>query len=1100
MLPVFIAVVLCFFGNNPPATPIITEPAFDGRITNPEDTHMETGPFSDPDPGDTHTASDWEIWTISPSQRIWAALGVTGPERVHIHLGDGAFQNSHAGRVSLLPGTNYQLRVRHRDSSGNAATQWSPYATRFFTTGTLSTVFPMELDDIQPTPTPTWINPGGLNPVLPNGAILSLESADADPLLTIAGTPQGQNQVTDFPSLPQHVPVRVVITAAGDPIPLPETDLTFTDHTGVERTILLPAMNVPATQSAYFWVSSNGSTYYGLSSQTKPNFSSLARGNAVPWTARQPGFKVEIVATGFRLPVNIAFIPNPGPQPNAPLFYVTELYGTIKVVKRDGTVGTYAQGLLNYTPSGIFPGSGEQGLTGITVDPATGDVFAAMLYDPPGGGEDRHPRIVRFVSLDGGHTAASQTIILDMPGEIQGQSHQVSNLTIGPDGKLYIHNGDGFDASTAQNLDSYRGKLLRANLNGTAPPDNPFYNASNGINSRDYIYAYGLRNPFGGAWRAADGKHYEVENGPSIDRFAKVEAGRNFLWNGTDQSMTNFAIYNWNPSTGPVNIAFIQPSTFNGSQFPASKQGNAYITESGPTWGTGPAWIGKKITEWVLDASGGLVSGPVTLVEYNGPGKATVAGLAAGPDGLYFTDLYKDLNATGPTDTGANVLRIRFVGAAEFTANTTTGPAPLTVQFTDQSTVPSPTSWLWTFGDGATSTQQNPTHTYTQEGTYTVRLAVTGPAGTAVSQKANYIGVGNLAKVALIGGSMPPAPADEEVAHYLAQQGFLVTHFDDEPANRPTAAQLAASHDLIIVSSTVTSANIAGEFRTAAVPLIFWETALLSTTREALASGGAVASGQTQIDVVNTAHPITQGLSTGNLNVFSAGANMSVGTGTIAANATVLARRAGSTDVALMTAEQGASLLNGYIAPARRVFLFLEDASFLAATPEAGSLLKRAVCWAGNLAPSISAQPSPATTWDGLPTSFSVTASGAGPKTYQWRRNGTPLTNNGRITGATSATLTINPAQPSDTGQYDAVITAPCGTITTTAVQLTVHCYANCDGSTLAPVLTANDFACFLNRFAGGQPYANCDGSTVSPVLTANDFQCFLNKYAVGCN
>jgi hypothetical protein len=61
-------------------------------------------------------------------------------------------------------------------------------------------------------------------------------------------------------------------------------------------------------------------------------------------------------------------------------------------------------------------------------------------------------------------------------------------------------------------------------------------------------------------------------------------------------------------------------------------------------------------------------------------------------------------------------------------------------------------------------------------------------------------------------------------------------------------------------------------------------------------------------------------------------------------------------------------------------------------------------------------------------------------------------------------------------------------------------CYANCDGSTGSPVLTANDFMCFLNRFAAGDSYANCDGSTGTPVLTANDFQCFLNVFAAGCN
>jgi hypothetical protein len=60
-------------------------------------------------------------------------------------------------------------------------------------------------------------------------------------------------------------------------------------------------------------------------------------------------------------------------------------------------------------------------------------------------------------------------------------------------------------------------------------------------------------------------------------------------------------------------------------------------------------------------------------------------------------------------------------------------------------------------------------------------------------------------------------------------------------------------------------------------------------------------------------------------------------------------------------------------------------------------------------------------------------------------------------------------------------------------------CYANCDGSTAAPVLNVLDFNCFLNRFAGGESYANCDGSTAAPVLNVLDFNCFLNRFAAGC-
>ena len=60
-------------------------------------------------------------------------------------------------------------------------------------------------------------------------------------------------------------------------------------------------------------------------------------------------------------------------------------------------------------------------------------------------------------------------------------------------------------------------------------------------------------------------------------------------------------------------------------------------------------------------------------------------------------------------------------------------------------------------------------------------------------------------------------------------------------------------------------------------------------------------------------------------------------------------------------------------------------------------------------------------------------------------------------------------------------------------------CYANCDGSSAAPILNVNDFTCFLNKYAAADPYANCDHSTLAPVLNVSDFVCFLNAYAAAC-
>jgi hypothetical protein len=113
-----------------------------------------------------------------------------------------------------------------------------------------------------------------------------------------------------------------------------------------------------------------------------------------------------------------------------------------------------------------------------------------------------------------------------------------------------------------------------------------------------------------------------------------------------------------------VNIAFVQPQTFSGSGFPPSMMDHAFVTESGPTYATGPQTLGKRIVEFAPDPSSGELGGhPHGLVEYTGTGKGTAAGLAAGPDGLYFTELYKDLDYTTPIDPGARLLRVRYLGS-----------------------------------------------------------------------------------------------------------------------------------------------------------------------------------------------------------------------------------------------------------------------------------------------------------------------------------------------------------------------------------------------------------------------------------------------------
>ena len=76
-----------------------------------------------------------------------------------------------------------------------------------------------------------------------------------------------------------------------------------------------------------------------------------------PWDARQAGFVVEVFAQDLRLPVNIAFVPNAGPDSDDPFLYGTERYGKIRVVARDGSVSDVAPSRVNFNPSGSFPGT-----------------------------------------------------------------------------------------------------------------------------------------------------------------------------------------------------------------------------------------------------------------------------------------------------------------------------------------------------------------------------------------------------------------------------------------------------------------------------------------------------------------------------------------------------------------------------------------------------------------------------------------------------------------------------------------------------------------------------------------------------------------------
>ncbi len=109
--------------------------------------------------------------------------------------------------------------------------------------------------------------------------------------------------------------------------------------------------------------------------------------------------------------------------------------------------------------------------------------------------------------------------------------------------------------------------------------------------------------------------------------------------------------------------------------------------------------------------------------------------------GNYTVSLTISNGVDSDTETKENYISVGAVPEASFSASPRSGPPPLQVQFTDNSTG-NPTSWLWDFGDGSTSTDQNPTHTYNEEGSYTVSLTVSNACGEDTKVVENYIVVG----------------------------------------------------------------------------------------------------------------------------------------------------------------------------------------------------------------------------------------------------------------------------------------------------------------------------------------------------------------------
>lgn len=145
-------------------------------------------------------------------------------------------------------------------------------------------------------------------------------------------------------------------------------------------------------------------------------------------------------------------------------------------------------------------------------------------------------------------------------------------------------------------------------------------------------------------------------------------------------------------------------------------------------------------------------------------------------------------------------------------------------------------------------------------------------------------------------------------------------------------------------------------------------------------------------------------------------------------------------------------------------------------------------------APVIDQQPASLTLPESEAVTLEVFAAGGDPLVFQWTRNGEPIMDNGRVSGAGTAELSIDDALESDTGVYQVTITSPCGSIMSEAVLLTVRPCVHADYNGNGEV-EVQDLFDFLNEWFAGDPAADIDGGGVSVL----DIFAYLDAWFIGC-
>jgi glucose/arabinose dehydrogenase len=261
-----------------------------------------------------------------------------------------------------------------------------------------------------------------------------------------------------------------------------------------------------------------------VSGNGEASASASATSNGESATASASTMRVETVAQGLEHPWSVALMPDGS-------YLVTERPGRLRHVSAEGKLSPPIAGV-----PAVFA-EGQGGLLDVVLAPdfATSKQIWLSYAEP--GDEDTAGTAVATATL-GDSALSNVRVVYRQQPKVTGGAHFGSRIVFDGHGHVFISQGERQQRPLAQQLDKLQGKLVRLNVDGSIPKDNPFVGRKD---ARPEIFSYGHRNMQGLALDPRTGTLWENEHGPrGGDEINLPQAGKNYGWpiitNGIDYS------------------------------------------------------------------------------------------------------------------------------------------------------------------------------------------------------------------------------------------------------------------------------------------------------------------------------------------------------------------------------------------------------------------------------------------------------------------------------------------------------------------------------------------------------------------------------------